>query len=359
VRFIIIIGVVASFTVLAAVLLTSGSQASTPGVQGDINCSGHVDVVDALQILRLSAGLHADANCRALGDVNCDGDVDSVDALLELKYDAGIPATSAADLSAISAQNCPPIGSVVGSPTPSPTASRSPTPKATPTHTATPSPTPTPMPTPTPTPTPTPIPTPTPTCAPGAAGCGWKDGDVITFNQANWSDPTGSGSSILTADYNSVYSATFGVVEVGIPGATGFSMQFSTSTFVLAYLPAVGTIGALNADLSNPTSSSSGAFGGDVLALRLNIDFSDAGFTKGTAGVAFGDLTLCNFTTLPDLDGQTVRQFIGLVNNLLGGGTGTDSIASLDPVTANLNDSFNGGAASTFAQDHLVNGACP
>jgi hypothetical protein len=359
VRFIIIIGVAASLTVLAAVLLAGGSQASAPGVQGDINCSGHVDSVDVLQILRVSAGLHADANCLALGDVNCDGDVDSVDALLELKYDAGIHASSAAGLSANSAQNCPPIGSVVGSPTPRPTHTPSPTPTAMPTHTATPSPTPTPTPTPSPTPTPTPLPTPTPTCTPGAAGCGWKDGDVITYDQAAWGDPLTPAASDLNTNYNSVYASTLGISEVGIAGTSGFSMQFSDAPSVIDYLPAVGTLGPLNADLSDPTSSSSGAFGGEVLALRLNIDFSDAGFLSGSAGVAFGSLTLCGFSALPALNGLTVRQFMNTVNTPLGAGSSTYSIADLDPVTASLNDSFNGGAASTFAQDHLVNGACP
>ena len=49
-------------------------------------------------------------------------------------------------------------------------------------------------------------------------------------------------------------------------------------------VPAGGTPAALTADLLNPATSSSGVFGGQVLALRLNVDFSAAGVTIGTLG---------------------------------------------------------------------------
>ncbi len=42
------------------------------------------------------------------------------------------------------------------------------------------------------------------------------------------------------------------------------------------------------------------------------------------------------------------------VNTLLGGGRSIYDIATLDPITANLNDSFPSGIVSTFALDHLV-----
>jgi len=149
-----------------------------------------------------------------------------------------------------------------------------------------------------------------------------------------------------------------GEVTIGL-SSPGFSMSFSDATYVLAYLPALGAIGPLNTNLSNPTSSASGAFGGEVLALELNVDFSDAGFLLGTSHIPFGNLTLCNFSTLTALNGSTVRQFLATANTLLGGGTSTYGIADLAPVALSLNGSFFFGAASTFAQQNLVNGACP
>ena len=95
------------------------------------------------------------------------------------------------------------------------------------------------------------------------------------------------------------------------------------------------------------------------MSLQLNVDFSDAGFLVGTSNVRFGDLTLCNFTTLPALNGMTVRQFLATVNTLLGGGSGTYGIADLQIITSALNDSFHAGVPKAFAQQHLVNGPCP
>jgi PEP-CTERM motif len=74
----------------------------------------------------------------------------------------------------------------------------------------------------------------------------------------------------------------------------------------------------------------------------------------GTKGIPFGNLILANFSTPPSLDGLTVRQFLGDVNTLLGGGSSIYTIADLDPVTSSLNISFFGGTPSTFAQTNLV-----
>jgi len=132
-------------------------------------------------------------------------------------------------------------------------------------------------------------------------------------------------------------------------------MTFTGASPVQAYLPAAGAPGPLDANLSDPVTSSSGVFGGDVLTLELNVDFSDAGFLLGTSGIPFGNLVLSNFSTLPDLNGLTVRQFLAIDNTLLGGGSVTGfSIADLDPITFDVNSSFLGGTPSTFAQNNLM-----
>lgn len=126
---------------------------------------------------------------------------------------------------------------------------------------------------------------------------------MTTYDRGDWGgDATAEG--VLTTNDNSVYASTFGVVEIGIPGTAGYSTEFTDALRALDCLPASGPIGSLDADLANPTSTSSGAFGGAVLAPRFNIDFSDGGYLAGSAGLAFSDLTLCNFTTLPWLDEQ-------------------------------------------------------
>jgi hypothetical protein len=188
--------------------------------------------------------------------------------------------------------------------------------------------------------------------------CGWNNGDFTTYDESAWGDPSTVAAANLNTNFNTVY-ASLGAVEVGIPGSSGFSMRFDTGPAVIDYLPAVGTAAALDADLFDPQTSNSGQFGGNVLALRLNVDFSDAGDLTGAVNVRFGNLTMCGFSTLAALNGTTIRSFLGTVNTLLGGGSSTYSIAQLDPITIDLNNSFSAGTVSSFAQAHLVNGSCP
>lgn len=185
----------------------------------------------------------------------------------------------------------------------------------------------------------------------------WQNGDLTTYDQVYWgSDPT--ADSLLITNYDAVYAPS-GVVEIGIPGPSGYSIRFSDASYILSYLPSGGPNGALDADLVNPTTTSSGAFGGTVLALRLNIDFSDAGIMPANSGVSFGDLVLNNYSTLPSLDGMTVRDISALANTLLGGGSTTYSIDNIATVTAQINHAFTGGTPDTFAQDYLVTPTSP
>jgi hypothetical protein len=69
-------------------------------------------------------------------------------------------------------------------------------------------------------------------------------------------------------------------------------MQFNDVLAVSNYLPQASQAGPLSDDLINPTSSSSGVFGGNIVALQMDVDFSNAGFLQGTSGVRFGDLVL-------------------------------------------------------------------
>jgi len=83
---------------------------ATAPKQGDNDCDGDVDSVDALKGLRHVAGLSVQQGpgCTPIGegekgDVDCDGDVDSVDALKILRHVAGLPVQQG--------PGCTPIGS--------------------------------------------------------------------------------------------------------------------------------------------------------------------------------------------------------------------------------------------------------
>ena len=192
----------------------------------------------------------------------------------------------------------------------------------------------------------------------------WQVGDLTTYTGGSWGgcaancgssfpDP---GAVLLDASFNTVYGAIGGVIA-GSP--SGFTMVFTDAGSVRAYLPSVGPFAPLNGSYVNPGSTASGAFGGQVLALELNVDFSDAGLLPGSSGLRFGDLILENFTNGPfvnqeSFNGLTVRQFLADENILLSGGSTIFSISDLNTAAGDITASFSNGTPSAFAQEHLV-----
>jgi hypothetical protein len=188
----------------------------------------------------------------------------------------------------------------------------------------------------------------------GSAGASvWQVGDETTYAQAIWGGVPGvdPGATLLVADFDAVYASTGGVI-VGSP--SNFTMIFTDTSHILAYQPSIGPYAPLDSSVLNPISTSAGAFGGDVLALEFNVDFSDAGFLPAASGIPFGDLVLEGFSTLPQLDGLTVRQFLGDMNTLLSGQSSIVSIDDLGTILNSLNASFSDGMPQQFALDHLV-----
>jgi hypothetical protein len=185
-----------------------------------------------------------------------------------------------------------------------------------------------------------------------AGAATFVDGEFATYDQNIWgADPAdGPPASILKARYFDLFTAG---AEFGDPSPGGAVMDFSSADAMLTYLPQSGAPGTLHASLTDPTSTSAGVFGGLVVALGLNIGFSDLGVLEHPAGVSFGDLVLMGYTgTVAGLNGRTLRQLNQIVNAALGGAFEPFSIVDLVGVTNAVNASFEGGFATDYAQQH-------
>jgi len=117
-------------------------------------------------------------------------------------------------------------------------------------------------------------------------------------------------------------------------------LKFTSAAAIEAFLPAGGKAAALAASATNPTSSGAGVFAGQVLALRLSVDFSVKGITKtglSTMKVASGPLA-----------GQTVQQVLALANAVLGGGALPSgmTVSQLNDIVDKINNNFDGGTAN-------------
>jgi hypothetical protein len=177
----------------------------------------------------------------------------------------------------------------------------------------------------------------------------WSPGDVITYTQTDWASG-GSAASILANEFGTVHPSFF--FRIG-EASGGFSAIFDNSGPIESFLPASGLTGnPLSTNYIDPSSTSAGAFAGDVLALELDVDFSNDRKILGSSGIPFGDLLLENYDPL--LNGLTVDQILSDANTDLGGGTSPYTIGDLEGVIPSLTAAFDGGTPSAFAQESLV-----
>ena len=182
----------------------------------------------------------------------------------------------------------------------------------------------------------------------------WSAGAFTTYDQAEWGDSTSAAGMLLEFEYATVYLSTGDLFVIGT-ASPGFLAEFTSGFDLGDFLPANGTPGALDTDLENPTMTSAGIFAGQVAGLKLNIDFSAAGLLPGTSGLHFGDLVLTGFSgSESSLNDLTVSQFLSLTNTALGGGDTGFTFPDLNIALAGLNNAFDDGQPTSFAQDHLV-----
>jgi hypothetical protein len=199
-------------------------------------------------------------------------------------------------------------------------------------------------------------------CAGAAKADSFSTGQFVTYDEGEWSSG-GVAASLLGADYDSVYQGTVGDLIVGVTGTPGqFFLELESSDAVLGLIPTSGQASALTTNLFDPTTSQSGVFGGDVVALALDVDFSNAGLL-GTSSIPFGDLVLVNFgpagsqnsvNPFDELNGLTVSQFLAMANTCLGGGSCALGIDNANEIAIDLQVAFNEGTPSTFADDQLA-----
>lgn len=180
----------------------------------------------------------------------------------------------------------------------------------------------------------------------GSCSTGFQPGQYCTYSQGGWgADPNGGNpGQILASNFGTVYPSG---VSVGSPN----SMAFDSAAVVDAYLPAGGRPGQLNANLVDPTSTPAGVFGGQVLALQLNVDFNNAGIVVGTAG-SISSLKLSGGS----LSGDTVAQILSAAETALGGGAVPSgyTLSTLNTLITNLNESFEACVPSDWAQANLT-----
>ena len=153
----------------------------------------------------------------------------------------------------------------------------------------------------------------------------------VTFTQREYGTPI--NCSCLTAWIDKFYTCLY---PNGLTIGRGKTITYKKACDIVNFLPQCGTPGQLTHTYINPTcATEAGSLAGEVTALQLNVDISDAGATR--CGLA--DLQV----TCGPLCGYTVAQVLYLANGVLGGTSALPSgvsLCSLNNTVAAINSNF-------------------
>jgi hypothetical protein len=156
---------------------------------------------------------------------------------------------------------------------------------------------------------------------------GLGPGSLCTFTQEAW----GSDCNVheigcrLEASFDAVFPTG---VLIGDPDGDDdddeYASRWCLTGKIQHYLPQTLKCTQLRGDHKNPTSESGFRFGAELLALKLNVGFDDAGILddlKCLTSVKLGDLLLASCVD-EDLVGWTVRDLIDLADLAISGALG-------------------------------------
>jgi hypothetical protein len=159
----------------------------------------------------------------------------------------------------------------------------------------------------------------------GPSGC--------SFTPGGWGAPPNGGNiaALMYAKFPTLYPK-------GLTVGGTYYLKFVNASNITDFLPSGGTPGVLKKSYTNPIASTeAGEFASQVMALRLNVDFSNAGYIKpGLASLKIAP----GFT----LAGTKVSDLLTLVQKVLGGSTASlpagVSVSDLTFVMSAINGNF-------------------
>ncbi|MEW6004452.1 MAG: SdrD B-like domain-containing protein [Stygiobacter sp.] len=154
----------------------------------------------------------------------------------------------------------------------------------------------------------------------------------VTFTQGGWGNKNGTPAKIRDAYFNTVFpnGLTIGVNK---------TLKLTSSEKVKNFLPQGGTAGTFSQNYVDVTSTSAGVLAGQLVALKLNVEFSAAG-KLGTNSTKLGDLQIAS----GPFSGKTVNEFLLLAETAIGGGSLNGfTLSQFNDAATAINENFDNG----------------
>ncbi|HSB14508.1 MAG TPA: hypothetical protein VLE22_08610, partial [Bryobacteraceae bacterium] len=163
-----------------------------------------------------------------------------------------------------------------------------------------------------------------------------------------------TAGKLLTDNFSTLYPAS-NYFQVG----STYSLAADGAGKIQNFLPQTGTSGKLTSNYtitnSGSQTTSAGKLGGEVVALKLNVDASANNLLTHPASLPFGDLYYCPSGS-DDLKGKKISEILTTAAQVMGGALASPpsgyTYATLDQLLQNLNESFKSGVTSS------VNAGC-
>jgi hypothetical protein len=157
-----------------------------------------------------------------------------------------------------------------------------------------------------------------------------------TYTQGGW------GAKASGANPGTIRDRYFAsVFPIGLTVGGTYTARFTSAAAVDAYLPAGKTPGVFTRNYTNPTSTTAGVFGGQVVALTLNVRFDAAGVLPDSSNIPLGALPL----STTRFAGLTVGELLTLSNTVIGGTTSAltpygATVSDLNDAVTRVNEAF-------------------
>ena len=169
-------------------------------------------------------------------------------------------------------------------------------------------------------------------CNTTPVGCsGYK-----TYQQCDWGATCGTAPTLLQNNFSSVFPNG---VEIGCTN----KLKFTSATAVKNYLPQSGTSAALASGVRTNQTSGGGTFGGELLALAINMKMDQAlsGFASASGNLKDLIITSGNFKNM------TVQQFFEEANKKIGGCSALNfTFSQYSDVAASINKNYANGTVN-------------
>ncbi len=171
----------------------------------------------------------------------------------------------------------------------------------------------------------------------------------VTYTQEVWnenseSDKCGNSNKLLTNNFSTVFPNG---LTVGCNA--GYKIIITTREHIKSFLPAEGNENSLDKSCTNPKNTRAGKLAGELIALTLNVAYDDAIPSFSAPENHIGDMTI-QLVSSP-FYGLTVRQFLAVANNVLGGCSSTYTASQVCNMAKKINENFKKGKENDEEND--------